>query len=209
MKTESSLIDFPEQSPQLRGLFFYMNKISIFLFFFLFVFCGSSYSQYYPSGVSMNDGYLPNLNEPDKWIISLDGMFEWDREDTQTTQTSFQTSHANFNLFYGGQKLRGGVQVVHDLSRDIKDLSVGVGLAYNRPLFIEVGAGFLNRVLSSSSTDGWSYNVKVGYYYNWIMHVKYRVRVRLSLMYNYKKLNDVGDPTVTNFYPFIGFEFET
>lgn len=181
-------------------------KAFLILFFLISSPC---FGQYYPSGVSLNDGYLPNLDEPNKWIVSLDGMFDWQRESGATSETSFQTTHANFNLFYGGQNFRGGAQVVHDFNRSVKDLSIGFGFAFNRPLFLELGAGYLNRVASNTSTEGWAYNAKVGYYYNWIMHVKYRVRVRLSVVYSEKTTNDNGDPRVTNFYPFIGFEFET
>ena len=166
-------------------------------------------AQYYPRGTSFNDGYLPNLDQPDKWIVALDGSFDWQKERTETAQVSYQTTHANFNLFYGGQNFRGGVQVIHDFNRDVKDLSLGLGFAFNRPLFFEFGAGYLSRVTDTRSTEGWSFNGKFGYYYDWIMYVKYRVRIRLSLMYNHKTINEVGNPVVTNFYPFIGFEFET
>ena len=184
-----------------------MNKL--YVFFFLILFSSASFAQYYPRGTSMNNGYYPNLDVPDKWIFAVDGMFDWQKESTAATQTSFQTSHANLNAFYGGQNFRGGLQVIHDQNRAVKDLSVGFGLGFNRPLFFEIGAGYLNRNLNGASTEGWSYSAKLGYYYNWIMYVKYRVRVRISLMYNYKKVNSIGDPTVTNFYPLIGFEFET
>ena len=179
----------------------------IFLIFFLF--SGAAWGQYYPRGTSFNNGYLPNLDEPDKWIVTLDGMFEWQREKNNNGQTSYQSTHANFNVFYGGKNFRGGAQVIHDFSFDVKDLSLGAGFALGRPLFLELGAGYLNRVGRTSSSEGWSYSAKVGYYYRWITHVSYRVRVRLSLMYNYKRLNDVADPRVSNFYPFLGFEFET
>lgn len=179
----------------------------LFLLFFLFSF--NSWGQYYPRGTSINDGYLPNLEEPDKWFINFDGMFDWQKQKDNNRQSSFQSTHANFNLFHGGQNFRGGIQVIHDFSFDIKDLSVGAGFAFGRPLFVEVGVGYLSRLARNQSSEGWSYNVKVGYYYRWIAHVSYRVRVRLSLMYNYKRINDVADPRVSDFYPFLGFEFET
>jgi len=181
-----------------------------FLFLFVFLFSFSALGQYFPRGININDGYLPNLDEPDKWMISLDGMFDWQKEDqTGAQQVSYQTTHANFNAFYGGQNFRGGAQVIHDFNRQVKDLSIGFGLAFNRPLFVELGAGYLSRVRDNSSTEGWSYSVKVGYYFNWVMDIKYRIRMRISMMYNHKHVNDTGDPKVTNFYPFIGFEFET
>ena len=159
--------------------------------------------------MSINDGYLPNLDEPDKWFVNLDGTFDWQKEKTNTGEVSLQTTRANFNLFYGGQNLRGGAMVIHDFNRDVKDLSIGAGLAFNRPLFLELGVGYLSRVSDTQSSEGWSYSAKVGYYYRWITHVKYRIRVRLSLMYHHKKINDVGDPGVTTFHPYLGFEFET
>ncbi len=182
-----------------------MKLLLILIFFFTPVL----EAQYFPRGTNINDGYLPNLDQPDKWIISLDGMFDWQRERVQGTETTDQTTHGHFNLFYGGQNFRGGLQVIHDFNRQVKDLSLGVGFAFNRPLFVEVGAGYLNRVAGTRSSEGWSYNAQVGYYYNWIMYVKYRVRIRLSILYNYKKINEVGDPDVSHLYPMIGFEFET
>ena len=82
-------------------------------------------------------------------------------------------------------------------------------MAFNRPLFFEFGVGYLNRVISNASTEGWSYHAKVGYYFRWNMQVRYRTRFRIALVYNHKIINDFGDPKVTNFYPMIGFEFET
>ncbi len=180
---------------------------SVFLFFFLFT--SSTFAQYYPRGTNLNDGYLPNLDEPDKWIMSVDGMFDWQKEKSDLSEVSYQTTHAHVNVFYGGQNLRGGLQVIHDYNRQVKDLSVGFGLSFNRPLFFEIGAGYLNRVAGQQSSEGWSFSGKVGYYYNWIMYVRYRVRIRLSFVYNHKNINDLGTPSVSHFYPLIGFEFET
>ncbi len=166
-------------------------------------------AQYYPLGVSMNDGYLPNLDEPDKWIFSLNGMYDWQKEKTQTSQTSYQLTHGLLNVFYGGHGFRGGVQIIQDFNRDVKDLSLGLGFAINRPFFLEAGAGYLTRLLSTTSYEGWSYNAQLGYALNWHMHVKYRTRIRFSFMFNYKELNDLEETKVLNFYPLLGFEFET
>lgn len=157
----------------------------------------------------MNDGYLPNLSEPNKWMVSVDGMFDWQKEKLQNSDRSYQLTHSNFNLFFGGQKFRGGVQVVHDFSHDIKDLSVGLGVAFNRPVFLELGAGYLNRVMNTTSFDGWSYNAKVGYSVDWVMQIKYRLRIRMAMMFNYKTINSGYPQGVYNFYPFLGLEFET
>ena len=169
-----------------------------------------SFGQYVPRGVSLNDGYLPNLDEPDKWILGIDGIFDWQKEDTTTTSTSYQLTRSNLNLMYGGQSFRGGLQVIHDFSRDVKDLSIGLGFTYNRPFFFEAGAGYLQRLLSQQSFDGWSYNAKVGYYVNWVMHIKYRFRIRMAFAVNYKTINSsAGDLNVLHFYPLLGLEFET
>ncbi len=179
------------------------------VFLFLLFFSSQALGQYFPRGMSYNDNYLPNLDEPDKWMISVDGIYDWQKEKNDTSQTSYQTTRAGFNLFYGGKNFRGGAQVLHDFNRDVKDLSIGMAMAFNRPLFVEGGLGYLTRSTDFTSSEGWSFNIKVGYYWNWIMQINYRVRVRVSLMYNYKKINEVGDPAVTTFHPFIGFEFET
>lgn len=180
------------------------------IFFLLTLFLSLPvYGQYYPRGTSLNDNYLPNLDQPDKWIVDVDGMFDFQKEKLSNSEQSYQTTRSNFNLFYGGQNFRGGVQVLHDFSRDVKDLSLGLGMTFNRPLFFEAGIGYLSRIRNSTSTEGWSYNIKVGYYYSWIMRLQFRVRVRLSLVFDQKILHDNNNPSVTNFYPLIGFEFET
>jgi hypothetical protein len=166
-------------------------------------------AQYYQRGVNLNNNYLPNLDEPHKWIFNLDGIFDWQKESLQAGQTSYQLSRANINIFYGGQLFRGGVQVGHDFNRDVKDISVGLGFSYNRPFFIEGGVAYLNRLLNNTSYDGTTYNLKAGYYFNWKMHISYRVRIRFSLASSYKKVNSGSDHYVITIYPLIGFEFET
>lgn len=181
-------------------------RLLFLAFFFVSLPC---LGQYFPRGISLNDGYLPNLDEPDKWIIAVDGIYDWQKEKSSTAQSSHPTTRTGFNLFYGGQKFRAGLQVLHDFNQDVKDLSLGFGMAFNRPLFFEVGGGYVTRSADSFSADGFSVNGRLGYYWNWITQVKYRVRLRVSLMYNFKKFNDVGDSSITTFHPFIGLEFET
>lgn len=183
-----------------------MKKSLIFVFLFT---ANLSWAQYYPRGTNLNDGYLPNLDQPDKWMISLDGGFDWQREEIGGQNVNYQVTHTQFNLFYGGQVFRGGVQVIHDLAREVKDLSVGVGFAYSRPLFFELGIGYLNRVLSNQSFDGTAINAKIGYNVEWIMRVNYRVRIRLAFAASRKSINSGGDQNVLHFYPLLGLEFET
>ncbi len=176
---------------------------------FLLFFSSVANGQYYPRGTTLNNNYWPNVDEPIRWFITLDGMYDFQNEKQSGSDVSSQSTHANFNLFYGGRNFRAGANVIHDFNLVTKDLSMGFAMAFSRPLFFELGAGYLNRSSGPASTEGWSYHAKVGYYFRWITEVKYRTRFRIALVYNYKTLNDTGDPKVTNFYPIIGFEFET
>ena len=176
------------------------------LFLFLILFSLSSFGQYFPRGTNINDGYLPNLDEPDKWILGLDGVYDFQKESSDTAETSYQLTRGNLNLFYGGQVFRGGLQVIHESNRRVQDLSIGLGFTYRRPLFFELGAGTLSRTLANSSDSGTFVNAKVGYYYNWVMDIRYRFRVRIAMAFGYKMLSN---QTVTNFYPLLGLEFET
>ncbi len=157
----------------------------------------------------MNNNYWPNVEEPIMWFINLDGMFDYQNERQASADLTGQVTHFNFNLLYGGQNFRAGANVIHDFNLVTKDLSVGFVMAFGRPFFFELGAGYLNRSQSTTSTEGWSYHGKLGYYFPWITEVKFRTRFRIALVYNQKTLNDNGDPRVTHFYPIIGFEFET
>ncbi len=168
-----------------------------------------AFSQYYPRGTTMNNNYWPNIEEPIMWFIALDGMYDFQNEKRSGSDVSTQTTHANFNLFYGGRNFRAGANVIHDFNLVTKDLSMGLGMAFGRPLFFEFGVGYLSRVRDSTSTEGWSYHGKIGYNFPWLTDVKYRTRFRIALVYNQKTLNDNGDPRVTHFYPIIGIEFET
>jgi hypothetical protein len=143
------------------------------------------------------------------WFINLDGMYDFQNQRSPGVDATSQITHLNFNLFYGGENFRAGANVIHDFNLVTKDLAVGLGMAFGRPLFFELGLGYLSRVQGAVSAEGWSYHGKVGYNFRWITHVKYRTRFRVALVYNQKTLNDTGDPIVTHFYPLIGFEFET
>ena len=179
------------------------------LFLLVFLLSRPAFGQYYPRGTTLNNNYWPNVDEPIRWMINLDGMFDFQNEKIGNATTTVQTTHANFNLFYGGKNFRGGANVVHDYNLVTKDLTVGFGVAFGRPLFIELAAGYLSRTRDTTSTEGWSYHAKLGYNFRWITEVRYRTRFRIALVYNYKTVNDIGDPKTSNFYPIIGFEFET
>lgn len=178
------------------------------LIFFLF-FSHQSFAQYYPRGVNINDNYLPDFDAPNKWILGLDGMYDLQKESTQNTNVTYEVTRANLNLFYGGQIFRTGLQVLNDVNRGVKDVSIGLGFTYNRPFFLEGGVGYLTRTLTNTSFDGTLYQAKVGYYFNWIMHIKYRVRIRLAFAFSYKKINSGLEQSVIHSYPLLGFEFET
>ena len=187
------------------------RKISILLILLNFM-LPAAFAQYSPRGTSLNDGYWPNLDEPNKWVIGAETLFDLQRETDNTTTTSFQLSHGHFNWQYGGQQLRGGLQIIYDdlRVRGMSDLSIGAGLTFNRPLFFELGLGYLTRDVGQQSFDGWSFNAKVGYYFRLLMHVKYRFRFRFSLNANYKTIREgSGNREVLSFYPLLGFEFET
>ncbi|MEM7647156.1 MAG: hypothetical protein AAF203_09620 [Pseudomonadota bacterium] len=180
-----------------------------YLFLVLFLFSFFSEAQYYPRGINLNDNYLPDLDAPNKWMLSLDGMLDFQKEQLQASDVTYQTTRLGVNIFYGGQVFRGGLQVLQDHNRAVKDLSLGLGIAFNRPLFFELGLGYLNRLAGAQSYDGTSYNFKVGYNVNWVMHIKYRVRIRMALMFNYKTINAGFSQNVLQFHPFLGLEFET
>ena len=179
------------------------------LFLFILLFSIPSFGQYYPRGTTLNNNYWPNVDEPVRWMINLDGMFDFQNEKIGDTTTTVQTTHGNFNLFYGGKNFRAGANVVYDFNLINKDLAIGAGMAFGRPLFFEVAAGYLSRTRESSSTEGWSFHGKIGYNFRWITEVKYRTRFRIAMVYNWKTINDVGTPNIIHFYPLIGIEFET
>ena len=191
---------------------FFVIKLQLLILILLISQSIVSQAQYSPRGTSLNDGYWPNLDEPDKWILGVEALFDMQREKDTTGTTNYQLSHGHFNWQYGGQVIRGGLQVIYDdlRIRGINDLSVGAAITFRRPLFFEFGAGYLTRNLATQSFDGWSFNVKMGYYFRLLMHVKYRFRFRFSVNANYKTLREgVGNREVLSFYPLLGFEFET
>lgn len=179
--------------------------ISIFLIFFSL----HGYSQYFPRGVNINDNYLPNLDEPDKWVLGFDGMFDLQRESSNTGETASPLHRLNFNIFYGGQIFRAGLQVAQEFKQDVKDISLGLGFTYGRPWFLEAGVGYVTRSVATSSFDGTGVQLKLGYYFTWHMHIKYRIRVRLALASSYKQMNSGTGLNVLSVYPLFGFEFET
>lgn len=182
------------------------------LFFLFFFYTSLSLGQYFPRGMGYNDNYLPDFDATDKTIVGIDGMFDIQKEDNSasSTSTTYQVTRGHLNIMYGGQVLRGGLQVIQETNRDIKDLSFGLGLTYSRPLFFEASIASLQRTVGAQSFSGMSYNTKVGYYYNLIMHIKYRFRIRLALSVNYKSISaPVGESNVLQFYPLLGLEFET
>lgn len=167
------------------------------------------HAQYFPRGININDNYLPNLEEPDKWIVGLDGVFDFQNEESSSGGTGSPFHRFHFNVFYGGQVFRAGLQVSHEFKRDVKDITIGAGFTYGRPFFLEAGVGHLTRSLASTSFDGTVVNLRLGYYFNWIMHIKYRMRVRLALASSYKTINSGTNQRALIFYPLVGFEFET
>gem|GEM_PF-4720264 len=168
-------------------------------------------AQYYPRGVRFNDNFLPNLTEPDKFFLLIDGMVDFQKEKQDSGTTVFENTHFQGQMLYGGQQLRGGLLIMQDNSqRNVKDLTVGLSLSIRRPVFFELGVGLLTRSLASETSDGFAATARIGYGIRILHQINYRIRLRITGNFIYKSINTgTGTITGTQFYPLIGLEFET
>lgn len=193
--------------------YFAQGALWVFILGCVFTVSPSAYGQYWPRGTSYNDHFYPNIDEPDKFLLTVDTMVDLQREydESGARRLILEDYHFQGRFYFGGRKFRGGVLIAHDLdSRDVKDLSLGLGAGFSRPFFFDIGAAYLMRNDPLEDQEGLTVNGQFGYEIRMVYQVKYRVRFRVLGNVMYKRINTTSGPVNSvEFFPMVGIDFET
>lgn len=171
-----------------------------------------AFGKYWPRGTAYNDHFYPNIDEPDKFLFMVDTMFDLEQENyADGSRLTFEDYHFQGRFYFGGRKVRMGVFFANDRNdRDIQDLSLGFGIGFHRPFFVDLSLAYLMRNLPEENQDGWMANGQIGYEVRVVYQVKYRVRFRILGNVMYKRINtNSGIVNSLQVFPMVGIDFET